>query len=174
MEPASMTALQSQAALIIQSWMHSNIKNKGYERFDDLHIDNIDRRWKAREFWIEGGFEAFRIAVDIRNQQAPNFTVVLAFALIAGKEPRGLNFHNLKQMKAELGSSPPSLYLFQKGREPWTDVGLRDRELVADSVVLKNVSCHSLGCPAEANSCQYMEFRQIDFDEYSRTLFIAG
>jgi hypothetical protein len=169
-----MTSTESNGALIIEQWIHSNVQNNGYDRFDDLHIDNIDRQWKASNFWIQGGFKAFQIAVRIRNEQMQNVTIALAFALIAGKEPRGLNFASLKEMERELNSSPPSLYLFRKGHEPWTDVGLRSGRLAPDTVVLRNIDCHSFGCPPEAISCQCMEFKQVDFDEYSRTFLISG
>jgi len=174
LEPSEMTSPPTQAVEVIQNWMLSNIKKQGYERYDDLHIDQIDQRWKARDSWIEGGFEAFRLAVDIRNQHAPSFSVVLAFSLTAGDEPQGLDFRTLQEMNAELSSSPPSVYLFQKGKEPWTETGLRDGVVVADNIMVENMSPDTFGSLAQTNSCYYMEFRQIEFGEYSRSIFVAG
>jgi len=162
------------AKSVIESWMLSNLKNQGYDRYEDLHIDHIDQAWKARDSWTEGGFEAFRIAVNIRNRHSPSFSVVLAFALTSGKEPRGLDFRNQKEMKVRLSSSPPSLYIFKKGTEPWTEKGIRDSSAVADNIVVENISCDVVGSPDQSKSCYYMEFRQIEFGDYSRSVFVSG
>ena len=154
--------------------MISNLRNHGYERYRDLHIDHIDQAWKARDRWIEGAFEALRIAVESKKQHAPSFSVVLAIALASGEEPRGLDFHTLEEINAELGSSPPSLYLFQKGTEPWTKAALRDRSAVADEIVVEEMSPRILGGLGKGNPCYYIEFRQVEFKDYSRSILVAG
>src|SRR5258708_9584499 len=169
-----MTAPNTPAASVIESWVLSNLKNHGYDRYEDLHIDNIDPAWKARDFWIEGGLHAFRIAVKVRNQHSPNLSVALAFALTTSKESQALDFRTPEEMKTRLGSSPPSLYLFEKGREPWTKESLRDNTLLADNIVVENLRCEVVGTLDQTNSCYYIDFRQTEFDEYSRSVFVAG
>jgi hypothetical protein len=74
-----MKPLESNGAVSVKKWMQSNIENRGYDRFDDLHIDSIDQRWKSRDLWLEGAFKAFQIAAETRSQHAQNFTVILVF-----------------------------------------------------------------------------------------------
>jgi hypothetical protein len=170
-----MTAPRATVASVIENWMLSSLKNHGYDRYEDLHIDRINQAWKPRDSWFEGGLEAFRLAVDIRNQHAPGFSIVLTLALAAGNTPRGANFQTLEEIKAQLAASPPSLYLFQKGKEPWTKTGLRDSGVVADEIVVENMSHNNaLKRLAQTISCYYMEFRQIEFNEYSRAIFVTG
>ena len=164
----------SQHNEVIRNWMLSNIQKQGYERYEDLHIDKIDQAWTTRDSWIQGAFEAFRMALEIRNQQAPSFSVVLAFALVASLDPRGLEFRTLEEMKAELGTSPPSLYLFQKGTEPWTKRALSERNILADNIVVKPLSPHILRGLGRAKLTYYIEFRQVEFKEYSRSILVAG
>jgi hypothetical protein len=175
MEPAQMTQMADNGRLAIEAWMTSNLKQRGYDRYDDLHIDQIDQTWRDRDSWIEGGLQAFRTALEIRNKSALDVSVVLAYSLDArSRESRNLDFWTTKELLESLGSSPPSLYLFQKGREPWTAEGLRNVESLADKIVVENLSSDALRRLAPGKSCYYMEFRQIEFGEYSRTIFFAG
>ena len=41
----------------IDEWMVQSINTRSFERFDDLHIDDIDSIWKPRETWILGGLQ---------------------------------------------------------------------------------------------------------------------
>ena len=47
----------------------------GVEKFDDLHIDEIDENWKPRERWFEAGIKAFRIAMELRKEYELPFLV---------------------------------------------------------------------------------------------------
>ena len=174
-ESAQMTKMADHGTLAIETWMTSNVDNRGYDRYDDLHIDKIDQTWRDRDSWIEGGLQAFRTALEIRNKSNLDVCVVLAYSLDArGRESRNLDFWTKKELQESLGSSPPSLYLFQKGREPWTAGGLGNVESFADKIVVENLSSDGLRSLAPGKSCYYMEFRQIEFGEYSHTIFFAG
>lgn len=164
----------NQTLQMIEAWVRSNIEKQGYMKYDDLHIDHIHQEWRARESWIEGGLEAFQVALDVRNRQAPNLSVALTFSLTAGEGPRGVNFQTLEEMKAELGGSPPSLYLFQKGAEPWTQAAHHDRTVPAEEVVVKNLNPDIFARLLKNNRCYYMEFKQAEFRERSRSVLVAG
>ena len=45
---------------VIEEWMLSVVQNGGVERFDDLHVDRIDRNWRSPQLWIEEGWRLFR------------------------------------------------------------------------------------------------------------------
>lgn len=170
-----MTKMTDNGTSAIEAWMISNLKNRGYDRYDDLHIDKIDQTWRNRDSWIEGGLQAFRTALEIRNMSAPDVSVVLAFSLDASsRESRNLDFWTAKELQESLGSSPPSLYLFQKGREPWTAGDLHNVKSLADKIVVENLTSEALRRLAPGKSCYYIEFRQIEFGESSCTILFAG
>jgi hypothetical protein len=160
--------------LVIEKWLLENLKNKAYERYDDLHIDQIDDAWKSRDSWIEGGLEAFRMAVELRDRHDLNFVVALAYSLIANEEPHGMDFRTTEELRARLDYSPPSLYLFQEGRSPRTETTILDGKVVAENISIKDVDPNILGIHFHAKSCYYMEFKQTRFSEYSRSLIIEG
>lgn len=158
----------------IENWMLSNVETKGYERYDDLHVDQIDSAWRSRDSWIDAGFAAFQTAIDIRDCNGLNLVVVLAYSLISSEKPLGIDFETRKELQARLDQSPPSLYLFPRGREPRTQTGILGGENIATNVVVKDVNPHVLGASTKIKRCYYMEFKQAGFEEYSRTLFVEG
>jgi hypothetical protein len=49
-------------------------------------LDQIDAQWKPRETWIQGGLEAFRLALMARDRHQLRFTVGLGFSLKSGEK----------------------------------------------------------------------------------------
>ena len=164
-----MTNSKSQSTQLIEDWMLANIKRRGYERFEELHVDRINSDWKAPDSWNEAGFEAFRLALDAKSRLGLDFVLVLTFGLKSGKTPIGRNFRTPAEFQAQLDSTPPALYLFQKGMEPWTEIG----RLNAGATVEK-IDSRSLGPGAGSNLCFYIDFRPADLEDYSRTVLVAG
>jgi hypothetical protein len=68
----------------IEAWMLTTVRDGGVVRMEDLHIDRIDETWKAREYWIQGGLEAFRLALMLRDRRQIPFAVALGFSLESG------------------------------------------------------------------------------------------
>jgi hypothetical protein len=103
----------------IQQWMEHVQITGGVERYDDLHIDLIDETWKNREMWISGGITALTLASSIRNAIDSELVVVLGMSLRTDLKnsciPNTASdlFEQLDQW------TPPSLYLFRSGEEPW-------------------------------------------------------
>jgi hypothetical protein len=141
---------------VIADWIATISRDGGVERYDHLHIDQIDSRWAAREDWVRGGLEAFRIALPLRGQLGVNPTVALAFSLESDERLRGVDFVSLDEFKTQLNWSPPSLYLFRRGCEPWTEI--EGEPVLLDSVRLFEVRL-------EATVCYYIEFKQPDSSE---------
>jgi hypothetical protein len=151
---------------VIEAWMVANIGDGGIERYDDLHIDRIDEHWARREQWLQGGLEAFRLALGLRDQHRLAPTVALAYSLRSGEEPLGANFRTPDEFHAQLDWSPPSLYLFDCGREPWPQ---------SDGVVVQLIDVNILFATSlSAKACYYMEFKQTGSIEYSRSVFVTG
>jgi len=146
--------------------MLSTAHDGGIRRHDDLHIDKIDPAWKDRGLWVEGGLEAFRVAKILRDRSGLPFTVALAFSLVSGSQPRGIDFRTRKELEERLNSSPPSLFLFQRGEEP------RGQMVPGNPAQDLDPSAFTIQ-PAGA-PCYYLEFRQQNTEEYCRSVFVEG
>jgi len=53
-----MTAKEREAA--IENWIVTTVQNGGIERFDDLHVDQIDPQGHDRQSGLRAGMEAYR------------------------------------------------------------------------------------------------------------------
>ena len=65
----------------IRAWMKSITVDGGINRFDDLHIDEIDLVWRQRRRWLSGGIEAYRLALEIRAALGLDEGVAIGFGL---------------------------------------------------------------------------------------------
>src|SRR5437016_4212160 len=90
MEPSPMSTKQ-QHEKIVEEWMLSSIRGGGIDRYDDLHIDKIEEKWRDRTFWLNGGLQAFEFALLHRGRHSLDVTVVLAYSLQSGKQQRGID-----------------------------------------------------------------------------------
>jgi hypothetical protein len=101
----------------IQEWMNHVHATGGVERYDDLHIDLIDSSWKPRAMWISNGIAALELASSMQASIKQGFVVALGISLVAREA------HEIRSTSADLVEqidwTPPSLYLFRSGREPW-------------------------------------------------------
>ena len=66
---------------IIENWLLRIVSDGGIDRYDDLHIDVVDKRWTLRENWTAGALESYRIAGALRDRHNWDLSIVLAFAL---------------------------------------------------------------------------------------------
>jgi hypothetical protein len=103
----------------ILKWIEHVQTSGGVDRYDDLHIDLIDSSWKPRAMWVVGGISALTLASSMQSVVEPGLVVVLGMSLLA-EEPfypiPGTAHHLLEQLDKW---TPPSLYLFRLGEEPW-------------------------------------------------------
>jgi hypothetical protein len=160
---------------IIRLWMANSITDGGIDRYDDLHVDQIDRAWKARKFWVSSGLKSYELAIGIRDMNRYDLSVALAFSLESGELPKGMNFHNQKQLEANFHATPPSLYLFRPGTEFWTQFENTETRTSVEDVTVEDISWSSLFEPnPKVKRCLYMEFKRRTSDEYSRSLFVTG
>jgi|SRR5277367_2083605 len=159
---------------VVQAWMLANVQSRGYERHDELHVDRIDPDWKPRTKWMDAGIEAFRSAVQLRDKNQISFTVALAYSLVSpGKRRSRIEIRTREELESQLDWSPPSLYLFSRGGEPWTQRSLRKADGVYGVLVVRHLSSDLLGI-AIGKRCYYLEFRQAKFADWSRSVFVEG
>ena len=149
----------------IESWMRTIVRDGGVVRMDDLHIDKIDEAWKPRECWLQSGLEAFRMALMLRDRHHLPFTVALGFSLESGKHLTGVDFQNPTELDEKLNWAPPSLYVFEPGKTPRTDI---------TNVVIRELEPGFFGDAVQPANCYYVEFRQAQSSEYNRSVFLEG
>ena len=154
---------------IIESWMNTVIHDGGVDRYDDLHIDQIDKSWKDPHAWVDAAFEAIRLAVATRDRLRLDFTVALAWSLQTDKAPPVGDFTQRQYLESQTNWSPPSLYLFYRGREPWTQIDVRSSNV--HSAVIKRAD-HSVAAANGIKYWCYIEFTQGD--ELNRSVFGLG
>jgi hypothetical protein len=157
----------------IEAWMLTTVGDGGVVRMDDLHIDRVDETWKSREYWIQGGLEAFRLALMLRDRHQIPFVVALGFSLESGEHFTDVNFQNTKELGEKLNWTPPSLYLFEPGKTPRTNAVREDGAVEADLVV-RELNRDLFGDSVQPANCYYIEFRQLQSAEYSRSVFLEG
>jgi hypothetical protein len=162
---------------IIQEWFDSAVHEGGIDRYDDLHIDQIDAAWKPRNMWITSALQAFDLAREIRDRYVsdPQLTVVLAFALEAESRPLGVTFQNRTELENALSSTPPSLYVFRQGHEFWIEAEESRGRKIENDLVIKTLNAAEIfGAGHETAKCIYMEYLRQGEEEYSRDVFLAG
>jgi hypothetical protein len=150
----------------IEDWMLTIIGDGGVARFDHLHIDEISSRWEDKSCWIDGGLEAFRTALSVRDQHRLPFTVSLAFSLVAANQPRGVDFQTREDLLAKLDWSPPSLYLFDRGKEP-------EKQIVTANGTIQVLDSTIFGVQGNVR-CYYLEFKPQSDDEFRRSVSVEG
>jgi hypothetical protein len=130
----------------------------GIERFDDLYIDKINPAWRGRESWVDGSAEAIDLARGLKTSMAPDKTLAIMCALtIDDSELVAPSSPN--ELSEQIDWTPPSLYLFDPGNEPWGDLGT----VTVTPTVLMFTGC---------SECFVMEFSTKKEKELRRT-FVA-
>lgn len=147
---------------VIEHWMLAASANGGIDRLDDLHLDQIDPPLKARECWVDAGFEAHRAALELRTAHNLDLVVVLAFSLSVGV---AYPISNRRALAEALDWSPPSLYLFRHGEEPWRQPGFDRIEQIEPTV---------FGCVPGVVTALDAAFHQPGTQELCRTIYVAG
>jgi hypothetical protein len=152
--------------------MTTIIQDGGIDRYDDLHIDHIEKEWADRKYWLNGAIQAFQIASNQRDRLDVGLVVAVGFSLTGSEEPIGPNFTSSEEFEMQLDSSPPSLYLFYRGQEPWKEkqsASSLENLLQPTVITLHNVFAEI----ASRQQCYYLEFFRPDEAEYRRSVFIT-
>ena len=121
----------------IADWMQRVVERRSDLEFDDLHIDDVDPSFGPRSMWPSGASQCLQMALLLRNDLGLPFTVAAGMSLRSSPTPAGTDFDTLQEIVAVMDDSPPSLYLFEQGDEPWrSDSDFR--EVVGDYMPATN------------------------------------
>jgi hypothetical protein len=100
--------------------MLSALANHGIERFDDLHIDEIDPSWSIKSRWMMAATDALSMATEcIGSLRAEEISVAVGISLVSVPSREAAVLRSVDELRRALDVSPPSLYLFHRDREPW-------------------------------------------------------
>lgn len=103
----------------IVEWIHSAVLEGGHSKFDDLHVDEIDARYQDPISWVPASLDALNEASRIRDENGWRFTIALAIPLAPSKQSGDSKPQVIQDLIESLGDTPPSLYAFERGMEPW-------------------------------------------------------
>jgi hypothetical protein len=132
-------------------------------RFDDLHIDEIDSRYRSSSEWMSGCREVMLTIISSQVVVPAGFTIALGISLRAGPEAVGITFQSSEELNAELTATPPSLYLFERDNEPWLEYPEFSSNVEGDLLVLSNPRIKYI----------YFEYHEPYEEDFRRSLSIA-
>jgi hypothetical protein len=146
--------------IVIEEWMRMVLATGGIERFDDLHIDQIDPAWRDRDSWLKGSADALNLAQQLKKSIAAEKTLAMMCALVS--EDREFTLpRSPTELSEQMDWTPPSLYLFDPGNEPWVD---------SQIVTIKPTGRMLAAC----RECFVMEFNTKRLNELRRTFVAVG
>lgn len=146
----------------VEAWVERVVGSRSYRQFEDLHVDAVEAAFEARETWVSAAIALLDVAALQVGRLGAPVTPAVGFSLVSGEFPKGLSIESVDELTQELDDSPPSLYLFDRGAEPWR----------ADDDCIE--WGHSLGLVREAGLRYYLRQWIDDQDaEYRRSFWIA-
>ncbi len=132
-----------------------------HQRFDDLHVDEIDARYKDRDQWMNGVAHALEQAVAIRDEKDLPFTIAVGIALAPSAEALGAVPADTSELSDAMDLTPPSLYAFPVGQTPW----------------IKESGCRPIEISMENDRERSRWYMREQFDEggqeFNRTLWLV-
>jgi len=149
----------------IRRWVDSTAAGRGDLDFLDLHVDEIDPAFENRESWIDAAIESLRIALLHRNSRDLPFTIAVGFSLSPTELRKTTSELALNDLQREVDDSPPSLYLFARNEEPWTN----DDDLVSVVCALGDSWSSNLHVTALMR-----EWHEDEEDHFRRSFWLAG
>jgi|ERR1017187_6752966 hypothetical protein len=159
----------------IQSWFDAVIHDGGIDRFDELHVDVIDKARKSKKSWISAALESFEIALEVRDADVSGqeLTIILSFALVDDVRPLGVTFHDRESFEKNLSYSSPCILVYRKNNDLLKEWESFEYEAVSDNSVLTKLNATQLfGELYRPVRCIYSEYKRPEDDEFRRNLFL--
>lgn len=109
----------------LSSWIDKVISQKLWEKFSDLHINEIGPEFKDQKNWIHGGLNVLK-KVDSMIE-GNKYRVLLAVPLSVRSTNRIKQFREIIDVQNELDLTPPSIFLYPIGATNY-EATLKDSE----------------------------------------------
>jgi hypothetical protein len=148
----------------VRNWL-AEVKDLTSSYAHDWHIDHVDPSFARAADPLAAGGYSFRLACALRDEARLDVVVALLFSLGAATAAVPPDVSSAAALRAALDWSPPALYAFGRGREPWHPsqrvAGVTYARLMSERVFAE------YGLPADA---EFMAFRNASHDEFNRSL----
>jgi len=119
----------------ITNWIKETVESGSWERYNSLHIDEIEDEYCAQSKWFEGGVSCLKQAFNILDDlQIKNVKVFLLISLKGHPLRKGVNFKDSSDIEYEFDSTPPSLYLYKEDWSGYVET-IQEGEMINDSVL---------------------------------------
>src|SRR5690554_4335055 len=95
---------------IIQNWINTAIKNSSWEKFQEIHIDEIGNGFKLEKDWLKGTLFILNIFNECLKE---NYKILLVIELNYNKNSIDIDKFNWEYLENHISSfTPPAFYLF--------------------------------------------------------------
>jgi len=145
----------------LQVWLNQCLAIVTQTKWCDTHIDDIEPTVTFQE-WFEKAYELLIEGVAYLRSMSTNHTLVACISLRSDTIPFGLNFKSLAELQDEFNMTPPSLYVFYRGFEPWV-------QPTSNFVLINSEVVHM---QSKEISLLYLEYREEDQLEFRRSLWM--
>ncbi len=147
----------------VQEWLTTVVTPPRSDNIDDLHVDEVSSEYETEAHWLNGALTCLQEALTLRDQQHWPVTIAVGISLTSSEIPQGPTFAKIQDIVMAYDGTPPSLYCFQKGSEPWvTEPGYTELPIAFRAPI------------ADETRSYFYEFYYEDGQEYRRTFWIAG
>ncbi len=148
----------------VKSWAIEVIKNGSWKNYNDLHIDEIDKKYKKnKKKWISSGIIFFDIAKQFIEDKNLPFIVQLDIPLEIKVGRGNYVIENINELENELSDTPPSLYLFHEDHE----ASMRNQKAIMQ--ILDNFIDNT-----KNRVVQYCESYDEEYDEVNRGVYLTS
>jgi len=141
----------------LQNWINLVISDKLWQKYVDLHIDEIDQVFKHKQNWITGSLFLLNCMLSLINKA--KYDVFLVIPLTCVSKTGLVTFTNRESLESELDITPPSFYLFPKGEKNY-------EKTISSAKYLDLIS-------QDMNIMVYYK-EENENDEYYRTLYLRS
>lgn len=125
---------KKQHVIFLKEWIEESIATKGWERRDDIHIDEIDESLRDRlgrrnsKYWFYASLYFFELFLDIIDKE--KYHLLLMIPLSFSETSTDPCTITLKYAKKHTFDTPPSIYLdpieFNNHKEEFKDWAIAD------------------------------------------------
>jgi hypothetical protein len=157
----------------IQKWFDAVTHDGGIDRFDELHVDDIDRTRKSKKSWISAALESFELALEVRDEDVSGqeVTIILSFFLVEDVKPLGVTFYDRESLEKNLSYTPPRILVFRKNDDllkKWKSINCEEVSDLSTITMLNAIQLFGELC--RPVRCIYSEWKRPEDDEYRRGL----
>ncbi|MCC6573910.1 MAG: hypothetical protein IT462_08965 [Planctomycetes bacterium] len=104
----------------VGTWIRQTYEGGSYNNFDELHVDQIEARFKEHRYWITSGLAAIEFAAEFIQRHKIPFLIALDFSLRRGRKPVKVQLTSRADLNRWLSNKdgPPRLMMLKPDWPP--------------------------------------------------------